>query len=264
MKIIFVLVSILASVAGSICGIGGGIIIKPVMDAFNIYSASTISFMSGIIVLCMTIYSLVHAKVTHCCHIDKKHTPLLAVGAAIGGIAGKIIFDVIKEVTGCEENVRFVQSIVLMLLTCFTLIYNINKSKVHTRNLNGPVYCILLGLMLGALSSFLGIGGGPINLVILHYFFSMESKEAAQNSLFIILLSQAANLLYTIIFSTVPYFPVVLLIIMACGGVLGGIIGQAVNKRISCQTVDKLFSAMMGLIILICIYNAVRSFLVIS
>ncbi|MEI3183290.1 MAG: sulfite exporter TauE/SafE family protein [Lachnospiraceae bacterium] len=39
------------------------------------------------------------------------------------------------------------------------------------------------------MSSFLGIGGGPINLVVLLYFFSMDTKAAAQNSLYIILFS---------------------------------------------------------------------------
>jgi uncharacterized membrane protein YfcA len=47
-------VSFFASVIGSICGIGGGVIIKPVLDAVGLYSVSTISFMSGCIVLSMT------------------------------------------------------------------------------------------------------------------------------------------------------------------------------------------------------------------
>ena len=37
---------------------------------------------------------------------------------------------------------------------------------------------------LGIISSFLGIGGGPINLVVLFFFFSMPTKIAAENSLY--------------------------------------------------------------------------------
>ena len=32
-----------------------------------------------------------------------------------------------------------------------------------------------IGLLLGIMSSFLGIGGGPINLAVLFFFFGMET-----------------------------------------------------------------------------------------
>ena len=63
-QLICILVSFLASVIGSICGIGGGVIIKPVLDAWNLYSVSTISFISGCIVLSMSAYSVLEAKLT--------------------------------------------------------------------------------------------------------------------------------------------------------------------------------------------------------
>ena len=54
--------------------------------------------------------------------------------------------------------------------------------------------CVAVGLTLGIMSSFLGIGGGPINLVVLYFFFSMETKVAAQNSLYIILIFQITGI----------------------------------------------------------------------
>ena len=36
MYILFFIISFSASIIGAICGIGGGIIIKPVMDAFGV------------------------------------------------------------------------------------------------------------------------------------------------------------------------------------------------------------------------------------
>ena len=35
-ELVFILVSFCASVIGAICGIGGGVIIKPVLDAFGL------------------------------------------------------------------------------------------------------------------------------------------------------------------------------------------------------------------------------------
>ena len=40
------LICFFASVVGAICGIGGGVIIKPALDAFGIMGVSTISFLS--------------------------------------------------------------------------------------------------------------------------------------------------------------------------------------------------------------------------
>ena len=51
MYLLFVLVSFGASIVGAICGIGGGVIIKPTLDAFGVLSVATISFLSGCTVL---------------------------------------------------------------------------------------------------------------------------------------------------------------------------------------------------------------------
>ena len=47
MVFIFFAVSILSCTAGSVCGIGGGVIIKPVLDATGVMGVSSISFLSG-------------------------------------------------------------------------------------------------------------------------------------------------------------------------------------------------------------------------
>ena len=40
MAVLFFIISFLASVAGAICGIGGGVIIKPTLDMFHLASVS--------------------------------------------------------------------------------------------------------------------------------------------------------------------------------------------------------------------------------
>lgn len=108
------------------------------------------------------------------------------------------------------------------------------------------------------MSSFLGIGGGPINLVVLFYFFSMDTKTAAANSLYIILFSQITSLANTLLTGTVPEFDPVLLILMIISGIAGGMAGRAINKKIDSKTVDKLFIGLMVVLIFINIYNIYR------
>ena len=116
----------------------------------------------------------------------------------------------------------------------------------------------MIGLFLGFLSSFLGIGGGPINLVVLFFFFSMNTKAAAENSLYIIFFSQAANLISGIAAGSVPEFRAEVLVLMAAGGIAGGILGRSLNKKMEEKTVDKLFIGLMVAIILINLYNVFK------
>jgi len=257
-ELIFILVSFFASVIGSICGIGGGVIIKPVLDAFGLYSVSTISFMSGCIVLSMTTYSVLKAKLANESMIEKGVSTWLGLGAAIGGLVGKQLFDVVKTMFEDADTVGSVQAAALFVVTLGTAVYTVDKNRIRSVHIQNPVCCILIGLGLGLLSSFLGIGGGPINLMVLYFFFSMETKTAAQNSLYIIFFSQLASLLFTIISGTVPDFPVILFAVMVCCGILGGVAGRKINKKIDGNTVSKLFLILMVVIMGICCYNFFR------
>ena len=252
--LIFV-VCLLSSAVGGVCGIGGGVIIKPVVDMMGVLSVSALSFLSGLCVLAMSIISVYKQRKNHL--VEMKQGTFLALGAAAGGLIGKAIFDVIKTAVG-ENPAGFAQSVTLGIVTLGTLIYMMNKSRIHTHNMRHPLMCAGIGLVLGVMSSFLGIGGGPINLCVLYYFFSMDTRKAAANSLYIIMFSQIASCLSTVVQGKVPQFPWALLVLMTAGGVLGGMLGQKLNKKLTAPQVEKLFDALLILIIIICAYNACR------
>ena len=153
-----------------------------------------------------------------------------------------------------------VQAIALGIITLGTLLYTVNKAGIRTRKTSNKLLCGVIGLLLGIMSSFLGIGGGPINLVVLGFCFSMDTKTAAANSLYIILFSQIASLLATLFTRSVPEFGALALALMVAGGIGGGIVGRKLNKKMDNRAVDKLFIGLMVLIVCICVYNAVRAF----
>ncbi len=256
--ILFLLVSFGASIIGAICGIGGGVIIKPVLDAFGVLSVGTISFLSSCTVLSMSCYSVVRSKTAGDSGIDVKTGTPLAIGAAAGGVAGKMMFQYLSGLFTDAEMVGAIQAGCLMIITVGTLIYTIKKDKIKTHRMTNLWVCLAIGLILGIMSSFLGIGGGPVNLVVLFYFFSMDTKTAAANSLYIILFSQIASLLNTLLTRTVPDFDALLLIMMIIAGILGGMSGRAINKKIDSKTVDKLFIWLMVVLIVINVYNVYR------
>lgn len=253
--LIFLLISFFASVIGCICGIGGGVIIKPVMDAFGLYSVSAVSFMSGCIVLSMTAYSVLREKLSHTNARTESVGTYLGIGAAFGGLAGKQLFDAVKGLFANANEVGAVQAAALLLITLLTALYTVNREKIPSHRVKKPAACVLIGLALGLISAFLGIGGGPVNLVVLFYFFSMETKTAAHNSLYIILLSQIVSLVYTVLCGRVPEVPACLLLCMVGCGILGGMVGRRINRKISSRTVDKLFLILLVIIMGVCVYN---------
>lgn len=62
MEWIIFLLCLGASVLGSICGIGGGVILKPALDLLGVMSVSTISFLSGLTVMAMSAISAVRQR----------------------------------------------------------------------------------------------------------------------------------------------------------------------------------------------------------
>lgn len=268
--VIFFAVSILASVVGAICGVGGGVFMKPALDAVNVLPVNTITFLSTCTVISMTSYNVITAAMNTKKGggenlIDWNLTTWLAVGSAIGGVLGKIIYSDIKASFPAEQQnaVGGYQALALLIAVFLTLIYTLNKKRCKGYQVKNPAALLGLGFALGTLSSFVGIGGGPMNLAVLFFFLSMPTKMAAQNSLYMILISQSASLVMTFVKGNVPTalyrdvdmgLWVMLLGMMLCG-VYGGIVGKKINKKMPTETVDKLFIGLIVVIMALCCWN---------
>ena len=242
------IVSLAASLAGGLCGVGGGVVIKPALDAFGWASISTIGFLSTCTVLAMTVYSVGKSLTAGDSVIDLRIGTPLAIGSALGGVAGKAAYSALAGLFAHPNRIGAIQAVVLGIMTIGCLIYTVKKDHIRTHRCRGMVLCFFLGLVLGFFSSFLGIGGGPFNLVVLYFFFSMDTKTAVAHSIYMILL--------TTVVEGIPPFSWPTLLLMMLGGVLGGVFGRKINNRIDNRAVEKLFLGMMVLIILICVYNA--------
>lgn len=262
MEFIFFIIALLASVAGAITGVGGGIVIKPVLDATNMLTPDVVNFLSGNTVLAMTIVSLGQNLVKKDAKIEWRRTVFLAIGAAVGGIGGGAVFNLIKTAAPSLNVVKLIQSICLLIITAGVLVYVRKKDKIRSLDVKNPLAAIVIGLTLGVVSSFLGIGGGPLNIAFLYYFFSMSPKTAAINSLLIIFFSQVFNLGSTLIGGTVPVFSPLVQVLMCVGAVGGALTGRYISSKIKESQVDLLFQIFMLLISLLNVYNIVTISLV--
>ena len=115
-----------------------------------------------------------------------------------------------------------------------------------------------MGLFLGVVSSFLGIGGGPVNVTVLTIVFGFSAKTAVICSLSSVFVSQISKIASITVNSGIEAFGIKLLPFVVIAGVLGAVIGRMINKKASDKTVEKLFIAVQGIVIIMCTVNIIR------
>lgn len=140
------LICIIATTIGAISGVGGGVIIKPVMDAVSGLAVSQISFLSGCTVLAMCVVSLLRSRGSGV-RIQPKTGTRMALGGAVGGLLGKGWFEWFRSFFGNEPLIGVVQSVLMILLTGGVLLYVLHKEKIRTLHLSHAAVCLLVGLL---------------------------------------------------------------------------------------------------------------------
>ncbi|MBQ6863100.1 MAG: sulfite exporter TauE/SafE family protein [Clostridia bacterium] len=245
---------------GAVCGFGGGVVIKPVLDFVQYDSTQVVNFLSGCTVLSMSLYTVVSSFVRREKSVKTAVSTPLAVGAIAGGMLGKEIFSYLLAHAVQPGMVSGIQAVVLVVLTLCCLLYILLKKHIHPLHTKSILTACGIGVFLGTVSGFLGIGGGQFNLIVLYFFFGMDTKTAATNSLYIILLSKISNLVMQICTHSIPEFEYSSLAVMILAGILGGIIGRFVNRKVADKTVDRLLVGVLCIVIVICCCNMISGF----
>lgn len=256
--IIYSAVIFTATLLGSFVGLGGGVIIKPVLDFIGFHTLAQIAFFSSSAVFSMSVTSTTkHLK--NKTPIDMKLVLLFSVGSIFGGIAGNRLFSFALASSDTPDIVKGIQSVILaVLLTAVILSVNIKFKHFKIKN---PAATVFTGLALGLCAAFLGIGGGPINVAVLTVLFSFAMRDAAVYSVAIVLFSQLSNLVTLFINTGFKGYDLKYLAVIIPFAILGGFFGAKLNRKCSEKTIKTVFSVTVSLIVILTVYNAVISFI---
>lgn len=256
---LYFLIGIFASIVGTITGLGAGVIVKPILDYFQHYDLATINFLSSVTVLVMSGISLLVAK-RGMAKVNKTNSTYIAIGSVIGGLMGKDLFGRLTQ-NGIDTDVLgTIQSILLLVIFVLILYFVKHQKDFKTYDLQNKMLIIAVGFSLGLIGSFLGIGGGPLNMVVLSWLFSMDMKNAAVNSLFIIVFSQSSAILLVLFTADMSTYKLVMLPVMVIGGVLGGLIGSRSADLLNNKRIQLLFNGTLIFIISITLFTIVLGF----
>jgi len=255
---LYFMIAIGATTVGSMTGMGGGVIIKPLMDVMQGFDVETIGVLSSITVFCMSVVSIGKQM------LAKTQIPFqiaipLAVGSVAGGYLGQWMLSAIVAALNAQAMVTVVQNAVLAVLILCVYLYMRNKEHIPGQHLSGVPVSLLAGCFLGVCSSFLGIGGGPINVALIIYLYSITTKMATVCSLVTILFAQISKLVTVGMSTGFGVYDLSIAPVMVIGAISGGFLGAAFSKRCSEKTVEKAFNAVQLLVLAITLFNIARN-----
>jgi len=274
--IIIVIVITIGTFLSSLCGLGGGIIIKPILDAFHYFTHFQVGLISMSCVL-TTSLSAVIKHIFYKTQIKYKDSTILAIGSILGGIAGAFLLNRVKESMveaypspDPERGkgtiiITIIQNALIMCFMMLILLYMlVLKKKGISFHLNNSFILCAIGLFLGMISVFMDIGGGAINVCIFVLLFSMDVKSVAVDSLLVIVFSQTAKFVQYAVIGNFQKYVVFddkltwwLFIILMGISVLTGIFGSALNRKIKANYIDNIYNLSIFSVILIAGYNII-------
>lgn len=248
---IYFLIALFAMTIGAIAGMGGGVIIKPMLDLMGV-DIAVVAVLSAVTVLTMVVVSVVRQSISSKFKIDKQMV-MLAASALAGGVVGNQLFNSAMNAMS-SESVNMAQIIITIVLLVFALL----KDVVGKAKFTKPVAFIAAGVCLGAVSTFVGIGGGPINVAVFVVLFGFDVKKAAVASIFVILFAQFVNVITMMIRGDLFGYDLTALWYMVPAAALGGLLGAFLSKRLHLKHVNVLFVVAVCGIVGLNVYNLVK------
>ncbi|NHI99754.1 sulfite exporter TauE/SafE family protein [Lactococcus garvieae] len=242
---------IIANVIGAISGMGGGLIIKPLLSLLGFHSLPEIVFYSSVAVLVMALSSTAR-QIKNGIKINARNVTFLSIGSVLGGMLGQQVLQFSFKIIGNENTGQLQAFLLIILLSGVLLLGRLNIQ--FNKQLNTLYF--LCGLSLGTVSVFLGIGGGPFNVALLLLIFPLKIKEATTYSIVSILFSQVSNLVTTLIFSNVFAYDLNILWVIIPAAFIGGNLGALLSGKLSDRSINRLFNIVVIMIMLITLIPA--------
>lgn len=250
---LYVIIILLATISGSIAGLGGGVIIKPLLDMIGYHDVNTISFYSSVAVFSMCIVSI-YKQLKNGFSFDLKVISSICIGSIIGGFIGETILTAILQVVD-NGSVKALQAILLLFSLVVIVFYTKYKDTIKTLKIQNVFIIFCIGLLLGGFSIFLSIGGGPLNVTVLLVFFSYSLKEATVYSIATIFFSQISKLGSILFLGKITQYEISFIPFIIVSAIIGGYIGTIINQRMKETMIQKTYTILLYVLIIISCYN---------
>ena len=222
----FALIGLIAGILGSMIGVGGGIIISPVLTFLGLPPAQVAGTSLFAVSSTSISSTIAYAK-------SKKIQYMLGIKMALLSIPGAIIGSYFST----EIDPGYFK-IILAIILVGTGIYLMFKKEIINGNslsFNSTWVKVLFyssTFVAGFISSLFGVGGGVIYVPLMIMIIGLTMHLAAPTSQFVLMITSLVGLSIHIILGNPQYLPAVLLSI---GAFTGAQIGSRLTSKLSEQ-----------------------------
>jgi uncharacterized membrane protein YfcA len=203
----FIIIGLLVGVSLALTGSGGALLAIPLFITFLGFSLKVGTFYSLIVVAIASIIGVVaNLKI-----VQYRYALLMSLGSLIGSFIFKDI----------KQHISDQLIIILLYIVCLYsmfLIWSKNKRELSDTAPQASTWVlILVGLLLGILTTLTGLGGGVLLLPLFIKGFHLEEHKAVATSLMTIFFSSAISFLMQL--STMAQTPSVIEMLLMVVGV---------------------------------------------
>ncbi len=233
---------ILGSIIGTVMGLtgaGGALVSIPIFTLILKMSFKEATVYSLLAVIIASLSNLIFQKK----FVNYKISLLLIALSTLGSYLTNPYKKIFPE---------FYMAILLGIVALYSL-YNIwmpSKVKPKDSTTTPVLLTIMVGLVLGALTTFTGLGGGVLMFPILMTFYGFDQKSAVATSLLTVALSSLSSLIIQINsgfdfkFNTDTNFIIL-------GIILSAFIVKLATKKLSTQVMDNVRKVVFTLVVLL-------------
>lgn len=256
MRIILAIVAVFASIIGALTGVGSGIILKTFYDLVNAGNVLAIGFYSTIMVFTMCIVSILK-QVKHGFKFNLGFLISISLSSILGGYLGNELLNI--AAAGMPEKlVKLVQSIILFATLVYLTIYTRKSAHNDKKPNENIVLAFFVGLFLGAISIFLAIGGGPLNVSLFVIIFHFTMKQSSVYSIATVFFSQITKIISIVASAQYQMFDMKMIPMLIIASIIGGYIGTVWNQKISSAKLESLYTVFMIAITAITGFNVIH------
>ncbi len=223
-----------AGLLGSIIGLGGGIIIVPVLTFFGFSPALAAS---------NSIFAVFSNAIASSISYAKQRRIEYSIGLKLGllSIPGTIVGAFVSS-----EITPSIFKILFALILISASIYIFSKRKIEQKNYNISKQIMILAIgasfFAGIISGLFGVGGGIIFVPLMVVAMGLSMKNAAPTSQFILLFASASALVTHTLLGHPDFYQALLL---SVGAFVGGLVGARLSLEIKENSLKILISIVM-------------------
>ncbi|WP_042143569.1 sulfite exporter TauE/SafE family protein [Paucisalibacillus sp. EB02] len=242
--ILLLTIGIFAGGYGTIVGAGGGFIFVPAL-LLLLDLDPQIAAGSGLVIVLINSLSGMYGYAK-----QKLINYKVGIKIIIGAIPGAVVGVWLLSQLSSQSNIFYwTFASLLLALGIFLFFKNSSsnsdiKKKEESFTLNAKWF-IPLGLIMGIISSFLGIGGGWLLVPILIYIFKLKTHQAAATSIFSLGIYSFVGVSSHIFHQNIDW---VIVLWGGLGVIVGSQLGVFIAKRLPGKVIIKMLSILLCII----------------